>query len=175
MTWDTVRTRDRRLTGAAVAITRVASSFWRLAVYLRRDVAEATGWRAGDRLAVAYGRGADAGRLRLVRDDANGFALSEHGNRKTTLCVRAPLDRGVVGRQIPSKAARWDFSDGALIVELPDFARPSTDHLAADRAATGRVILCPPAGSGPMPHYDDSHSRAWNGRTMARQRGRGTA
>lgn len=79
------------------------------------------GWQPGDRLALAAGTGADAGRLRISKTTSGGFKLSGKPNGRVLSIVSRSLHpswrREAVSRQ--KCATVPGLAPGVLVVILP--------------------------------------------------------
>lgn len=88
-------------------------------------VASALGWKAGDRILVELGTGADGGKLRLTRGDAwTGYRLQVRAGGGLTLVVARweglPRDRR------PREPVSLVVDGGAVVLTLPEWATPAT-------------------------------------------------
>ena len=138
MSWAQIRKRTQNKTGASITVSD-SSKNWRMMVYLRADVAEATGWQGGDYAEALIGEGEDRGKmlLRRVTGKRNGFVLRLVGNSKTTLEIRVPLAPDMKKEHIPAKEVGWRVMGDGLILTLPPIVR-----------------VCPNAGSPALKHYE---------------------
>lgn len=92
-----------------------------ITIGLTPPMAEQLGWRPGDRLALAAGTGADAGRLRITKAAAGKFKLSAKPNGRVLSIVSRSLHpswrrEAVTRQQCPTVPG---LAPGVLVLILP--------------------------------------------------------
>ncbi len=114
-------------TGVSLSITVSKSGQARARLSIRGDVAEQVfgGPIVGKAFAVEIGRGADEGRLRIARDPTGAFEARKGLKSVATLWIAAWDLLPKSPRRAEPCRVRAGGGDGELILEMPDFCRPS--------------------------------------------------
>ncbi|KHQ51126.1 hypothetical protein [Mameliella alba] len=114
-------------TGVSISLTINKAGNGKVRLTLREDVQSSRfgGPIAGQRFSIQIGRGCDEGRLRIARDDNGAFEARSGIKGGATLYVAAwDLLPKSPRKAEPCKMKPFE-REGELILDLPDFCRPS--------------------------------------------------
>lgn len=72
-----------------------------------------------DRVSVLYGDAGDAGKVRIVCNEAGGFSFSIHDERYRRRNLFLPLPPGCKTDRLPAQVVPFYECNGGLVIELP--------------------------------------------------------
>ncbi len=150
---------DKARAPVTLTLSRGGKQTQRLAIAVRvalLPAAELAWWRHEAAVAVAEGSGEHAGKLRVA--PGGPWQLTKRRMQKGRVYapqLLIPAPAGVPPNGMPPQDVQWETDGDALIVTLPNWARPSASQTgtqqAGDEVRSPRPAALPPARPSALP------------------------
>lgn len=104
--------------GVTLSVQKDQARGIRFSIRIRSQTQQELGWNVGERFSPARGKGDDAGKLKIYRDDRGYTAAKESG----VLRIYFPAWKELPAVTHPSQHCEFVIEDGTLILTLPDWS-----------------------------------------------------